>query len=90
MTQGLDFLGYVIRPDYILVRNRVVNNYRYKKAHYLQTYEQQQGKMSLEEIKAFLAVQASFASHCKHANSLNLMNKVGKINETNSFDYDRV
>lgn len=90
VTQGLDFLGYVIRPDYILVRNRVVNNYRYKKAHYLQTYEQQQGKMSLEEIKAFLAVQASFASHCKHANSLNLMNKVGKINETNPFDYDRV
>jgi hypothetical protein len=48
---GLDFLGYIIRPNYILTRQRVVNNYKYKKAKYLQNYEQQKGKMSLEEIK---------------------------------------
>ncbi len=89
VTQGLDFLGYIIRPDYALVRRRVVHNYKYKKAQYLDRYEQQRGKMSLEEIKAFLSVQASFVAHCKHANSFNLYNKVGKINETNPFDYDR-
>jgi hypothetical protein len=27
-NQGLDFLGYIIRPNYILVRNRVINRYR--------------------------------------------------------------
>jgi retron-type reverse transcriptase len=38
-TQGLDFLGYIIRPDYILVRRRVVNNFKRKKARYLERYE---------------------------------------------------
>jgi hypothetical protein len=89
VTQGLDFLGYIIRPDYTLVRRRVVHNYKYKKAQYLDAYEQQRGKMKLEEIKEFLSVQASFVAHCQHANSFNLYNKVGKINETNPFDYDR-
>jgi retron-type reverse transcriptase len=88
-SDGLDFLGYIIRPKYTLVRKRVINNYRYKKAKYLQEYERQKGNMSLEEIKKFLSVQASFVGHIKHANSFNLMNKVGKIDESNPFDFDR-
>jgi len=88
-THGLDFLGYIIRPHYTLVRRRVVNNFKYKKAKYLEEYENQKGKMSLAEIKSFLSVRASFVSHIKHANSYNLYNKVGTINETNPFDYDR-
>jgi hypothetical protein len=88
-TEGLDFLGYIIRPDYTLVRQRVVNNYKKKKALYLNEYERQKGKMSLVEIKAFLSLQASFAGHAKHANSFNLLNKVGEIDEKNPFDYDR-
>jgi len=75
-SEGLDFLGYIIRENYILTRKRVVNNYRYKKAKYLQNYEDKKGKMSLEEIKKFLSVQASFVGHIKHANSYNLINKV--------------
>ena len=87
--EGLDFLGYIIRPRYTLVRRRVVHNYKYKKAQYLQKYEALQGLMGLSEIKAFLSVKASFAGHAKHANSYNLLNKVGKIHETNPFDYTR-
>lgn len=88
-TQGLDFLGYIIRPTHLLVRKRVVNNYKYKKAKYLSAYEAQKGKMSLEEIKKFLSVQASFASHSKHANSYNLIQKIGVIDESDPFDFDR-
>jgi len=87
--EGLDFLGYIIRPHYTLVRRRVVHNFKYKKALYLAEYEKQRGKMNLEEIRAFLSVQASFVGHIKHANSFKLQNKVGKIDETNPFDYDR-
>jgi len=47
------------------------------------------GKMSLEKIKIFLSVQASFASYIGHANSYNLLNKIGVLNESNPFDYDR-
>jgi len=89
VTQGVDFLGYVVRPDYTLVRKRVISNYKQKKAKYLDRYEREKGKMQLEEIKKFLSVQASFVAHCKYANSFNLYNKVGTIDEKNPFDYDR-
>jgi len=88
-TEGLDFLGYVVRPHYTLVRQRVVKNYKQKKAIYLMKYEEKKGKMDLAQIKDFLSVQASFVGHCKHANSYNLYNKVGKINETDPFSFDR-
>jgi len=82
-------IGYIIRPHYTLVRRRVVNNYKQKKAKYLEEYENQKGKMSLAEIKSFLSVRASFVSHIKHANSYNLINKVGTIDETNPFDAEK-
>jgi hypothetical protein len=78
---GLDFLGYIIRPNYILTRKRVVNNYKYRKAKYLEEYEKQKGNMKLEEIKIFLSLQASFVSHIKHANSFKLNKKVGQIDD---------
>lgn len=37
--------------------------------------------MNIEEIKKFLAIQASFLAHIKWANSYNLKNKVGYIDE---------
>ncbi|MEA1919947.1 MAG: reverse transcriptase/maturase family protein [Campylobacterota bacterium] len=87
-SSGLDFLGYIIRENYILTRKRIVNNYKFKKANYLQNYENQRGKMSLEEIKKFLSVQASFVGHIKHSNSYNLLKKVGTINETDPFSFN--
>lgn len=89
-SEGLDFLGYIIRPYYLLSRQRVVKNFKQKKARYLQEYEKQKGTMSLEEIKQFLAVQASFIGHIKHANSHNLQKKVGVIHESNPFHFDRI
>ena len=87
--EGLDFLGYIIRPNYVLVRNRVVKNFKHKKAKYLSAYEKEKGIMGLEEIKQFLSVQASFVGHSSYANSYNLQQKVGVIHESNPFDYDR-
>ena len=89
VDDGLDFLGYIIRPNYVLVRRRVVKNFKYKKARYLDAYEKKKGEMGLEEIKTFLSVQASFVGHSSHANSYNLQQKVGVIHENNPFDYDR-
>ena len=88
-ANGLNFLGYIIRENYMLTRKRVVHNYKYKKAKYLEVYESQRGEMKREEIKKFLSVQASFVSHIQHSNSFNLINKVGKVDESNPFDYDR-
>lgn len=89
VKEGLDFLGYVIRPHYTLVRNRVVQNYKQKKAQYLDRYEALQGTMGLVEIKVFLSLQASFASHIKHANSYRLRQNIGVLKETDPFEYGR-
>ena len=88
-SEGLDFLGYIVRPHYLLTRRRVVNNFKCKKARFLDRYEREKGKMSLEEIKRFLSVRASFLGHIKHSNSYRLQNRVGAIHETNPFDDDR-
>jgi predicted nucleic-acid-binding protein len=88
VSKGLDFLGYIIRPNYTLIRKRVIKNYKQKKAQYLDRYEALKGTMSLAEIKEFLSVQASFLAHAKHANSYNLINTVGVIHESNPFDFD--
>jgi len=89
VSQGLDFLGYIVRPNYTLVRKRVVKNFKRKKAVYLDRYEALRGKMELAEIKAFLSVRASFLAHAKHADSYNLINTVGVIHESDPFDFDR-
>jgi hypothetical protein len=78
-SQGLDFLGYIIRPNYTLVRKRVINNFKYKKAKFLDRYEQLQGDMSLEEIKKFLSVLASYKGHAKHANSYRLIKQMEEL-----------
>lgn len=68
-------MGYIIRLHYILVRKRVINNFKYKKSQYLEKYETMRGTMGLEEIKKFLSVRASFAGHISHADSYDLNQK---------------
>ena len=87
-NEGLDFLGYIIKPNYTLTRNRVVNNYKYKKSRFLQKYEESEGKLSLEKIEKFLAVKASFLGHIKHSNSYNLKNKIGEIDEEKYINFN--
>lgn len=70
LADGIDFLGYVVRPTHTLVRKRVV-------AHAKQTLSQwQQGHVQGAKITAtpaqlrhIKAVAASFQGHCQHANT---------------------
>ncbi len=78
-SDGLDFLGYIIRPNYILVRQRVVNNFKYKKAKFYEYYESDGGDKDLKTILKYNETVASFHAHIKHANSYNLKRKVGVV-----------
>ncbi len=80
-NQGLDFLGYILRPYYVLSQKRVVNNYRYKKAKFLEYYEKNQGKVDKDKIDKFLSIKASFLGHIKHGNCKKLKKQLGEINE---------
>lgn len=75
VESGIDFLGYIIRPRYTLVRNRVVNNFKFKKAQFLEKAFGSDGTCSLGAAGAFKQVNASYYGHFKHANSFRLMEK---------------
>lgn len=66
ISNGVDFLGYIIRPTYILVRRRVINNLKAK----------------IEELKnipnKLKDSVASYCGHLKWANSHRLTQKIFK------------
>ncbi len=71
ITNGINFLGYIIRPNYILVRKRVVNNFKRK------LFEAER-KIKNREFLDWGLLQATFNSyfaHFNHANSYGLKEK---------------
>ena len=62
VSEGIDFLGYVIRPGYTLLRKRVKQNFA-RKMHDIQS------KRRKRELTA------SFYGMAKHADSIRLFNK---------------
>jgi retron-type reverse transcriptase len=68
ISNGIDFLGYIVRPKYILVRRRVVNNLKEK----LRQFHRSKDK-NLSELKTTVA---SYLGHFKWANSYRLKNKL--------------
>lgn len=68
-SNGIDFLGYILRRDYILVRRRVINNMNTKLRHY-----QQRGFAGLdyEMLENLRSSVQSYLGHFKWANSYNL------------------
>ncbi len=78
VSNGINFLGYIVRADYLLVRRRVINNLRQKLAAYEQALVScQHGwrvyDFETEELDALYATLCSYLGHCKHANSYKLV-----------------
>jgi len=65
VSNGIDFLGYIIRHNYILVRRRVINNLK-AKIKELKNYPQQ--------LKDSIA---SYLGHFKHAANYRLIKNLG-------------
>jgi len=70
ISNGIDFLGYIIRPTYILVRKRVVNNLKEKIRQFKQA--------RVKDFRKFKDTIASYWGHFKHANSYQLTQKILK------------
>jgi retron-type reverse transcriptase len=82
VSDGANFLGYIVRPDYILIRNRVVNNFK----HRLNQYADKLivpivvGKQNCVQVKLgagmvaeLRQVVASYMGHFKHGNAHRLV-----------------
>ena len=64
--RGLDFVGYVIRPDYVLIRKSIKTKFT-RKARRLK-------KKGVDE-KTFKQKTSGWYGWCKHANAINLLKK---------------
>jgi RNA-directed DNA polymerase len=85
--KGIDWLGYIVKPRYVLVRKRVVESFKNKLFAFNKNLEKYQAGKSLksqikipfleyepsyEELQKMLAVINSYHGHFKHAHSYNL------------------
>lgn len=82
VRKGIDFLGYVVRPDYVLSRKRVVSALKNR----LWRCNSDQAELSEAKIKYWQAIVNSYYGQFKHANTgslrRNLWNdKFGKLRE---------
>jgi retron-type reverse transcriptase len=68
ISNGIDFLGYIVRPSYILVRRRVVNNLKEKIRQFHQ--------VKVKNLKKFHDSIASYLGHFRWANSYNLIRRI--------------
>jgi hypothetical protein len=98
VSDGVDFLGYIVRRDYLLVRNRVVNNLRERLAayevelvgrgRYIHRY-----RFDEERLDALHATLSSYLGHFRMADSHRLWDSVweccGFLREYFHYDPER-
>jgi RNA-directed DNA polymerase len=82
VSNGIDFLGYIIRPDYSLVRKRVVNNLQKKlrlwQAQHIKGSAKAGWRLSCtaEHFAALAATLASYQGHFKHAKHFRMLHAI--------------
>ena len=85
VTDGVDFLGYIVRPRYILARRRMVNSLKSRLSileQTLVTRSEINGRtcvcyaMPQEKVGELRQTVSSYLGHFKHAQTWNLLKKV--------------
>ncbi|MDD5519040.1 MAG: reverse transcriptase domain-containing protein [Candidatus Omnitrophica bacterium] len=81
VSNGVDFLGYIVRAGYILSRNRVVNNLKEKLNMYQRKLFSQMGgwtqaRFEYPVLENVLATVSSYLAHFKMAYNRNLKNRL--------------
>jgi retron-type reverse transcriptase len=82
VSEGANFLGYIVRPDYILVRNRVIGNLRARLRQFHDEMIQYKAignrkfahiHLREEHVRQLRQTLASYLGHFKHADSYRLI-----------------
>lgn len=77
VSDGIDFLGYIVRHDYRLVRRRVIGNLEERLNRFRDRYVQNDGRLLTlsfdpQVLEHLRAVLASYLGHFRHANAYRL------------------
>jgi hypothetical protein len=69
VSNGIDFLGYLVRPHYRLVRRRVIGHLHERLAAHGRRLRRADGSLFLPagSVDAVQATLASYLGHCRHA-----------------------
>ena len=81
VSNGINFLGYIVRRNYLLVRRRVIGNLQEKLAAYEKILVSDAGNCRIYDydqdmLDRLYATFTSYLGHCKHANSFKLVRSV--------------
>ncbi len=81
VSDGVDFLGYIVRGDYLLVRRRVVNNLRERLQGFGRTLIRQRNSYRLYRydsgvLNELAACLSSYLGHFKQADSFRLRSRL--------------
>jgi len=101
VKDGINFIGYIVRPNYILSRRRVVSNlkdklYFFNKGYLLSSNNQKQIALPLsknltnEELDKILATINSYYGHFRHANTYRLRKNLYTVHAGNLKNYFQV
>jgi hypothetical protein len=71
LHEGIDFLGYIVRPTHTTVRRRVIAHCRAKLAAF-----ERRGDRSAEAVATLRSVWASYLGHFRHARHFRLMTRL--------------
>jgi hypothetical protein len=78
ISNGIDFLGYIIRKDYILVRHRVLNNFRTRMKYFERLIKNNNNRLNATIFEGLRDTIKSYLGHFKWANSYRLMQVINK------------
>jgi len=77
LTDGIDFLGYVILPTHTLVRRRVVAHLRAALADWERAHVARgRIRATPEDLRRVRSIAASYGGHLRHANSRRLQDRL--------------
>ena len=76
LKKGIDFVGFMIKPDYVLMRRRIVKNLKEK----LWKLNQRLKENAEQEIKQILSMVNSYYGQFKHSNTFGLRRKLWQKN----------
>lgn len=76
VEKGIDFLGFVVKPEYTLTRRRIIRNLKEK----LWNFNKDSEKFTEEKINKALSVANSYYGQFKHSNTFGLRRKLWLYN----------
>lgn len=80
INKGIDFVGFLVKPDYVLMRRTAVNNFKEKFRYFVSRKRKDVNWLDEQKKKEILAVVNSYYGQFGHAQTFGLRQKLWQEN----------